>query len=238
MLKYLKKVLLMIKTIEAYDIADPKFSDSIDIEFPHQCPLCQNGIDAKLLSAFYIGAINCHHLFILYFCPVCEMCFVGFYVMRSSNYGNSSANLVNFFPYSEEKTAFSSKISSLSPNFVNIYNQAEKAEHIGLNDICGLGYRKALEFLVKDYAIAFNPDNESDIKKQMLSPCINSYIDNRRIKSLATASAWIGNDETHYLRKHEDYNIGHLKAFISAIVSYIDAELSYLEAESLLSKSK
>lgn len=74
-----------------------------------------------------------------------------------------------------------------------------------------MGYRKSLEFLIKDYAIAFHPDKETDIVKSQLSPCINEYIDNKRIKSLATASAWIGNDETHYTRKHEDYNVEHLK---------------------------
>lgn len=52
---------------------------------------------------------------------------------------------------------FSQEIKDLSPNFVKIYHQAEQAENTGLSDICGLGYRKALEFLVKDYAIAFNP---------------------------------------------------------------------------------
>ena len=72
----------------------------------------------------------------------------------------------------------------------------------------------------------------------VLSPCINTYIDNPRIKTLATASAWIGNDETHYVRKHEDYNLEHLKIFISATVSFINSELSYLKAEQLLNTPK
>ncbi len=120
--------------------------------------------------------------------------------------------------------------------FVKIYNQAEISENSGCLEICGLGYRKALEFLVKDYAIKFNPDDEESIKKQMLSPCINHYIDNPRIKTLATASAWIGNDETHYIRKHDDYDLHHLKTFIAALVSHIDSEFSYLKAVNLLNK--
>ena len=59
-----------------------------------------------------------------------------------------------------------------------------------------------------------------------------------KIKTLATASAWLGNDETHYCRKHKDYNIDHLKAFINAIVSYIDSELNVEIAEHLIDQVK
>ena len=72
----------------------------------------------------------------------------------------------------------------------------------------------------------------------MLSPCIQNYIDNQRIKNLATASAWIGNDETHYARKHEDYNVKDLLAFIDAIETFINADLSAFEAEKLINNSK
>lgn len=62
------------------------------------------------------------------------------------------------------------------------------------------------------------------IKSLMLSPCINKYIDNPKIKTLATASTWLGNDETHYVRKHEDYNIEHLKVFISSVAAFIESD--------------
>ena len=142
------------------------------------------------------------------------------------------------YPHPDIEKGFSEDIAKLSPNFIKIYHQAEKAENMGLSEICGLGYRKALEFLIKDYGILFHPDDEEKIKNMALSPCINTYIDNPRIKTLATASAWIGNDETHYVRKHEDYNLEHLKIFISATVSFINSELSYLKAEQLLNTPK
>lgn len=41
-----------------------------------------------------------------------------------------------------------------------------------------MGYRKALEFLVKDYAIFLNQEDEDKIKNASLSSCINNYIDN------------------------------------------------------------
>ena len=91
---------------------------------------------------------------------------------------------------------------------------------------------------MKDYAISLHPDKVDSIKQKMLSPCINDYIENERIKTLAIASAWIGNDETHYVRKHENYGIDQLKAFITSIVTYIDCEISVCQAETLLNSSK
>lgn len=47
------------------------------------------------------------------------------------------------------KRTFSNIISELSPNFCEIYNQAYIAEQTNLMQICGTGYRKSLEFLIK-----------------------------------------------------------------------------------------
>lgn len=217
--------------------------ETFSLPIPNHCPCCHTALIPTHLSSSHIDngmPEKNSKLVSLYLCPKCEDYFLAHYSIftTSSNIYIPSGNLSYLTPYGDEQTVFSDKINSLSPNFVKIYHQSEKSEHIGLTEICGLGYRKALEFLVKDYAITFNPDKIDSIKSTMLSPCINEYIDNQRIKSLATASAWLGNDETHYVRKHDDYNLKHLKAFISAIVSYIDSELSYLEAESLLNKSK
>jgi hypothetical protein len=55
---------------------------------------------------------------------------------------------------------------------------------------------------------------------------------------LASASAWLGNDETHYSRKHDEYNFSDLKTFLDAFVTFIDSELAVAEAQKLLSKSK
>ena len=122
--------------------------------------------------------------------------------------------------------------------FVQIYSEAHTAEESNLKEICGMGYRKALEFLIKDYAIKLHPDDEETIKSTPLAKCIDSYIDNSRIKSLAKASAWLGNDETHYVRKHDDYDLESLKAFLKAAESFIDSELQAIKADELLKNPK
>jgi hypothetical protein len=142
---------------------------------------------------------------------------------------------MGFEPISRvEEREFPKHIKDLSPDFCNIYNQAYASEQYELKDISGMAYRKALEFLVKDYAIMLQPNNKDNIVKAPLSRCINDYIDNNRIKKLAVASAWLGNDETHYERKFKDYNIDNLVEFINAIVSFIDSDISAVNAERMI----
>lgn len=234
----------MNKIIEACSLNSDNGIVKFDLPLPKQCPHCSVAYGSSPTASFYTirrdyESPKFQYVYSCYFCPHCEnLFFVQYYANGDFYTRNPSGFIAKVLPEYTQEASFSEGIQKLSPKFVKIYHEAEHAENIGLMEICGLGYRKALEFLVKDFAIFSNPSETDAIKSKMLAPCITDYIDNRRIKSLATASAWIGNDETHYVRKHEDYNLSHLKAFISAIVSYIDSELSYLEAEVLLKKPK
>ena len=83
-----------------------------------------------------------------------------------------------------------------------------------------MGYRKALEFLIKDYLISLHLDKEEEFRKAALGNCINK-IDNSSIKELARRATWLGNDETHYIRKWEDRDIHDLKNLIDLSYQYI-----------------
>jgi len=105
---------------------------------------------------------------------------------------------------------------------VEIYNQALAAEAGDLTEIVGIGLRKAVEFLIKDFAIHQKPSDEQDIKKSFLGNCIKNYIDDPNIKECATRAAWLGNDETHYLRKWVEKDISDLKLLIQLTVNWIE----------------
>ena len=79
---------------------------------------------------------------------------------------------VEFFPKIFVKKEFSKEIETLSKDFVEIYNQALQAEECNLSEICGPGYRKSLEFLIKDFCIHEKPGDASTIKKKFLGDCI------------------------------------------------------------------
>lgn len=233
----------MYKTIYSNHVSGSGYNFRFHIEIPGKCPICNVAYGDEPIFSHYISSNASDSkptvLYIVFYCPHCSNCFFAEYtVTPSKNMDIFEGHLCKVHPAITTISTFSDRIEKISPKFIEIYHQSEIAENTGLIEICGMGYRKALEFLVKDYAIAFNPDNESEIRNSNLSPCISNFIDNKRIKSLAMASAWIGNDETHYTRKHEDYDVGHLKLFISAVVSHIDSELAYRMAERLLSAPK
>ncbi|MCR8998008.1 DUF4145 domain-containing protein, partial [Brevibacillus laterosporus] len=112
-----------------------------------------------------------------------------------------------------------------------------EAEKRGLHLICGIGYRKALEFLIKDYGAYLNPDKTEEIQRTPLSNCIKQYIKNRRIKSMAEKATWIGNDEAHYKRKWESMDVQDLKNLINITVSFITTELLADKYEQAMSRS-
>lgn len=121
---------------------------------------------------------------------------------------------------------FSEVIMNISPNFANIYNQAYAAQQMNLNEICGVGYRKALEFLIKDYVMSFITDEEAkeQIKRKNLGTCIKDDISAINIKEVAKRAVWLGNDETHYVRKWEDKDIHNLIETIKLTIHWIETE--------------
>ena len=91
-------------------------------------------------------------------------------------------------------------------------------------EICGVGFRKALEFLIKDYAKFKNPEESEQIERKFLGKRIGDYIDDTRIKTVAKRAVWLGNDETHYVRKWEDKDLSDLKKLIELTVHWIEME--------------
>lgn len=162
-------------------------------------------------------------LYVLHYCHVCSLGFCGIYAQKTNDAWESPNELytpVRAVPEKNEPLQFDPEIIELSPSFVNIYKEAYAAEKDGLTLICGMGYRKALEFLVKDYLIGEFPQNTDDIAKEPLAQSIRR-IENSKLKTLAERSAWLGNDETHYTRKHEEYSYKDIKSFLDAMITFI-----------------
>src|SRR3989442_12039733 len=61
----------------------------------------------------------------------------------------------------ETSPVFDVLIQNLSPTFCKIYTESTVVERDGLLQVCGVGYGKALEFLIKDYAKTENPDHKA-----------------------------------------------------------------------------
>lgn len=213
---------------------------SVDVYFEDikSCPICNSKISPIYLYGKSFFNKKSFSLFCE--CPSCGKSFVAFY-NSLQNKGITSAsthyfadNLEYLAPTFPAVKVFDDKISNLSPNFVETYNQSLSAETYNLNQIAGMGYRKSLEFLVKDYCVYKNSDKEETITRMSLSNCINTYINDDKIKALTKVSAWLGNDETHYIRKFEDKDINDLKRFIDTSVYFILYNLNVEEANEII----
>lgn len=108
-------------------------------------------------------------------------------------------------------------------SFLKIYTQAYSAESNELNEIAGIGYRKALEFLIKDYAQHLKGDEKDKIIKMPLLQVIKAYLgDDKRLVDIASRAAWLGNDESHYLKKWLDRDVSDLKKVIILTLQSIE----------------
>lgn len=189
---------------------------------PDSCPICHNNIQPKFVSAVEISDDYFDSIF---HCPneSCRRAFIGLYG-RDRHTGRFELEKTS--PKTAKSEIFPDCIKTLSPTFTDIYNQSIAAEAHELDQISGVGLRKALEFLIKDYLCHQNADDLEKIegiKKATLAQCINNYIDYEPLKRAATLATWLGNDETHYTRKFEDKDINHLKKLIQISVGWINS---------------
>lgn len=225
----------MRKTVSAIRLEDGK-SCFFTFNEVNECPICKRKIAPRYL--FSVLDIDNELGHVLNLCTGCNSCFLSTYNVII-DFNNDDCTEFEFMfsePQKYVTKEFSQDIATLSSEFVTIYNQALAAESASLDHIAGLGYRKSLEFLIKDYAISEHTADEDKIKSMPLAKCISTYIEDQRIKTLATRSAWLGNDEAHYERKHEDRDVSDMKRFIEAIVNYISMNLITKDAETIEAK--
>lgn len=195
------------------------------------CPMCHNGIMPKFEHGHLVKDTTTQKavVFVLLYCQHCKEYFICRYDFQSGI--NKLPTYA--YPQTPEYQSFSEEIINLSPQFIKIYNQSLSAEKSGLDELAGIGYRKSLEFLVKDYLITVQHEDEIEIKKLELGRCVAKIADTK-ILTLAKGATWLGNDETHYVRKHEGYNIEHLKLFINSVVKVFDANIACKIASELI----
>lgn len=221
-------------TIWTTDIENSNNHREISIETFSRCSLCHFDVQPVHIKSCFrldaIGNFQQNALYSLFLCPHCKQV-----IMRKAPiFENSRGRLeelsgVTFHPNNPSRTRFSDAITTLSPQFVEIYHQSEAAEAAGLNEVCGIGYRKAIEFLVKDYCCSIDPEHVENIRNEFLGQTLDRIQENR-IKTLAQGAVWLGNDETHYVRKNEDRDITDMKRFIAALVHFLESEFAFQEA--------
>jgi hypothetical protein len=200
-------------------------------EIPNRCPICHFTIEPDYLSISQSGTpfavafdwaegyFRCTNM-------QCRRHFVALYryAELDPSSGLERFNLERCDPTAPSPRVFDPVVVDLSPNFIQTYAQSSAAEDHGLTEIAGPGFRKALEFLIKDYAIQLNPQREVDIKQGPLAQIITEYLPGDKLAVVSSRAVWLGNDETHYERRWIGKNLQDLKKLIDATAHFIAME--------------
>lgn len=208
------------------------------------CPSCGCKINPDIINPVLIFKSDSTSLSVQYFCTNCNSSFIAEFDAEKDPSKSQSSSLqyfrtkkLNFVaPKRIERIIFDPLIEQLSPNFVEIYNQAMAAESYDLNQMSGIGLRKALEFLIKDFLIAEIPVEKEIIEGMPLGKCIQDKIDNPQLQIASQRATWLGNDQTHYVQKYEDKDIDDLKRLIRLSVHWVSLILETKEAETIEKK--
>jgi hypothetical protein len=129
-------------------------------------------------------------------------------------------------------------VRSLSLRFNEVYSQALAADSFRLQELTGVGLRKALEILVKDYAISRQPEERVRIETQPLGQCIQEFFDHEYLRECARRATWLGNDETHYRRVWSNYDIEDMKHLIELTLNWLNYVLMSEKYISSMSREK
>lgn len=184
------------------------------------CPHCYQSLSLEVLNVSKPPEIN--ECGLVLYCRRCKRLSFVELVLNGKVLGNSETKLRALYPNPRD-LEIPPEMERHYPKFFEIYRQAHRAEENNLEQIIGMAYRKALEYLVKKYVAENSPQDERTISSEPLSKSI-ARIKYPRIKALDKVAAWIGNDETHTVKKNSDLNVADMKNFILALCHLILAE--------------
>lgn len=198
------------------------------LEAPNVCPQCHHAIylgGPTAANALEKGN-KVYGIQVVFLCPHddCASYFIAYYEKDAKGKEIPAPHTLK--PHQVITRSFSAEICSLSPDFQVIYSQAEHAQTVGLDQVAGPGFRKAFEFLIKDYANSVEPDpaKAAKIGKMTAVEVVRNYIKHPIAQQLAERTLWVGNDETHYIRKWDTLDITHLIELINLTAAYIELE--------------
>lgn len=197
------------------------------VEVPDACPICHRHSEIQTIMADAIDSGTSVQAIFRCSYQGCRQFFFCYYGPRPDR------TLRSVRPIKPNTLVFPESVVKLSPTFVEVFAEADEAAHLGLKQIAGPGYRKSFEFLVKDYAKSLAPGNSAQIEAKFAGAVVNEFVADPRIQAVAKRSLWLGNDETHYMRKWTDHDVSDLVTLVRLTASWIEIDYlsrSYVQA--------
>lgn len=193
---------------------------------PKACPHCNS-----IAYSQYIGhtRINCDshvYEFVIFKKNCCNREFLCIYqqTIEENFQRNSEYELLYCIPEIIDTDRIPSCIPNIAPRFLDLYNQSISALNNNLNDLAIMGFRSSLELLIKEYAINFLNEAESDVAKQKLTEANRNYFTSINLADLSNYIRVIGNDIVHFERKYQPADPEDLRYCIRLILNKIELE--------------
>lgn len=187
---------------------------------PSTCPFCGIETDATTLSVSQINYKADSWLYVVaYKCTLCQKRFVGLYEKIKVN-GHEKLDYIEVLPRQAGKE-LPECLAVISPRFIEVHKEAEGAESFGFTDLAAMGYRKALEILVKDFAISELGKTEEEVAAKKLEVAIGLYLQQEELVKTADVVRILGNDHTHYKEKYPDFDFTLLKHYYEIFLKLI-----------------
>lgn len=215
------------------NFADPSTGTTIStVEIPDTCPHCRRLSVLNLqVTTFNWQRRQVQVSFMCSFRRCTGFCLAYYSVEQDTN-GVFIGRLVNTEPPIIDEIAIPKFAEEISPDFVSIFNEATEAKNRQLSQIAGPGFRKAFEFLLKDYAKSLVTETDAVKKAEIITAIerafsgkvVAEHIPDKRVQKVAKRALWVGNDETHYLRKWIDRDITDLITLIKLTLDWIEIE--------------
>lgn len=212
----------LIQMIREVIISDGNSSHKINLIFPKMCCICHNeDFELEFLTGVFIKGDH-KNLESVFQCTntECNRLLIGYYT-RVNVY--IPFELVKLEPNHIPDKNFSPEIKEISPRFIKLFNQLIKAEQKNLALIFGIGYRKALEFLIKDYLVYLDPKRKDKFINESLKYCLYKLDNN--IPDISKKITWLRSDVDVYYREWNGKDVNDLKKMIEIISSFITANI-------------
>ena len=208
------------------------------------CPLCHFGMDLSQYS--WRNFHDWSHadqqdfsIFSMYVCPHCHRGFVVVHKMVVSGGCEGAGECVvreesqAAYPHIVKLSDMDDVVYSVSPKFYDVYQQCLTAKANGLYDLYGMGFRKAVEYLVTDFAIKMRPEENDKIRDMSLHNRIMRYISDDDVRKTLLACKLLGNNEVHYDNSNTSDDMILFEKLIGDVIRYIGRALRQVRVEEI-----
>ena len=184
-----------------------------EYEKPMSCPYCGIHTDtAETVAQHFLLTGTQRALVVGCRCTRCKKQFLAVYIEEDNR-----LTLNTIIPVADADEVHPG-LKTVSPEFERIHQQSYRAELRGDIDIAAVGYRTALEVLIKDFAIRELGEEEEEVASKKLAQAIEDYSGTVGMKNAENVVRKLGNDYTHYRKKYEPFGFMELKHYYGIVL--------------------